>query len=414
MISIEEAYDFLRDRIQPLPTEEVPLLGLVGRVLVEDAISDVDSPPHDKSMMDGFAIRSQDLNGREKVFNVVETVIAGSQPMRPLGENETTRIMTGAPVPENADAVIMVELSRPSTEAGEDAVSFDLDSIKPEHHLLRRGRNFKQLETMFGKGTVVRPHDIGLLAEIGIAKMNVCRRPTVAVIPTGDELVDAGQKPTGAQIRNSNSPMVTAMCQSMGLEATELGIGRDNEAALTVLVKQGLERDVLILSGGVSAGQKDLVPDILKSLGVEQVFHKVKVKPGKPIWFGERKSTTGGSPTFVFGLPGNPVSSLIGFQLFAKGALMGLMGATIEHPRAIIGQLAVTHQTRGNRPTYWPGVLERQPLTTKSIIEPAKIHPLNWNGSSDLRALGQADGLICFAADSLDHPAGERVRFLPF
>ena len=199
------------------------------------------------------------------------------------------------------------------------------------------------------------------------------------------------------------------MIAAGGLTATDLGIGRDNQDDLTAKIKKGLQHDVLILSGGVSAGQMDLVPGVLKSLGVEQVFHKVKVKPGKPIWFGIRKATSDNPrPTIVFGLPGDPVSSLVGYQLFVRSCLKIMAGGGVETAPPRYASLSRDHQTRGNRPTYWPGRLLIDDQCNRMV------EPLSWNGSSDLLALGQAEGLIFFNGDQHDHAAGKSVPFFAF
>ena len=200
--------------------------------------------------------------------------------------------------------------------------------------------------------------------------------------------------------------MLVAMAEGLGLNVTDLGVGRDDADQLKALIEQGLSHDVLLLSGGVSAGTMDLVPGILQELGVKQVFHKVFVKPGKPIWFGVLEDGT--SKTIVFGLPGNPVSSLVGFRLFVRAAIRKLVGGAVENSLSVFGELTEAHQTRGGRPTYWPAKLINDDSTLR------KFKPLIWRGSSDLFALGEADGLIFFPADSNEHPAGEQVRFYPF
>lgn len=410
MITIEQAYALLQSTVRTLPSEQVALADLAGRVILNDAVADVDSPPHDKSMMDGFAVRSCDC-GPGVSFDVVETVFAGASPTVPLEKHQATRIMTGAPLPKNADAVIMIELAELSSDdSGKESVKFQIDSVDPEHHLLRRGTNFRKGEILFSAGTLIRAHDIGLLAEMGIGSTEATRLPTISILPTGDELVEANQTPDDAQIRNSNGPMLAALSRSMGLPTVELPIGRDHKDELRDLIERGLESDVLILSGGVSEGAKDLVPSLLESLNVKEIFHKVLVKPGKPIWFGQSENE---KRTIVFGLPGNPVSSLVGFQLFVRPAIRGLLGGTIEHPSMLVGRLAIDHQTRGNRPTYWPAKMEPANSSTDELTE-FTITPLPWNGSSDLRSLGLADGFIYFPANTLDHQAGERVRFMPF
>ena len=405
MISVSEAFELIQQTVQPLPAEQTALHRSVGRYLLKPVVADIASPPHDKSMMDGFAIRASDWIPSAE-FKIGETIIAGAVPTRPLGSLEAARIMTGAPLPDGADAVVMVELAEVNNE---QTVTFQIDSIAAEKHVLRTGANFAQGQQLFEAGHCIRPTDIGLLAEVGVSEPNVGGSPSVAVLPTGDELVPCEQTPGPGQIRNSNGPLLLAMLRASGLSGIDLGIGRDNEADLIDKMKLGLQHDVLILSGGVSAGQKDLVPGVLKSLGVEEVFHKVKVKPGKPIWFGIRKSSDQDSkPTIVFGLPGNPVSSLVGYQLFVRCCLKILAGGGWELAEPKQALLSRDHQTRGNRPTYWPG---------RTIVDDScqrKVEPLNWNGSSDLLALGKADGLIFFSEDEHDHAAGKQVSFYPF
>ena len=405
MISVAEAFDLIRQTVQPMPAEQTHLLRTAGRYLVDPVVSDIASPPHDKSMMDGFAIRASDWSpGAE--FKIGETIIAGAVPTRSLGSLEAARIMTGAPLPTGADAVVMVELAEVKNE---QTVTFQIDSITAEKHVLRMGANFSSGQKLFAAGHRIRPSDIGLLAEVGVSEVRVGGSPSVAVLPTGDELVPCDQMPGPGQIRNSNGPLLLAMLKAIGLAGVDLGIGRDNESDLVARIQLGLQHDVLILSGGVSAGQKDLVPGVLKSLGVEEVFHKVKVKPGKPIWLGIRKPTGQRShPTIVFGLPGNPVSSLVGYQLFVRYCLKMLAGGGTELARPRQALLSRDHQTRGNRPTYWPG---RVVIGDGCELQ---VEPLNWNGSSDLLALGQADGLIFFSEEEHDHTAGKQVSFYAF
>ena len=225
MISVDEAFDLIRQTVQPLPPEQTPLLSTVGRYLLEPVVADIASPPHDKSMMDGFAIRASDLSpGAE--FQIGETIIAGAVPSQPLGPMQAAQIMTGAPLPENADAVVMVELAEVKDE---QTVTFQIESIAAEQHVLRKGANFSTGQKLFDAGHCVRPSDIALLAEVGISQALVGGLPSVAVLPTGDELVSCDQTPGPGQIRNSNGPMLLAMLTASGLIGTDLGIGRDDE-----------------------------------------------------------------------------------------------------------------------------------------------------------------------------------------
>ncbi len=403
MVSVEEALKLVAKNVLRLPVETVSLREAVGRVLAADIIADRDSPPWRKSMMDGFAIRSSDVNGGVRKLKVIETVTAGGSPTMNVEDGQATRIMTGAPVPEGADAIVMIE--RCAFEEVSDTVTIELDSISSGKHLMEAAANFASGDLIFPAGRKVRSIDIGLLAEVGAAQVSVFSQPSAAVLPTGNELVSASEQPTGPQIRNSNGPMLIAMLADKGIESSDLGIGRDNRDAMSEQLKTGLENDIFLLSGGVSAGTLDLVPSQLKELGVEEIFHKVKVKPGKPIFFGTHQRADG-SRGYVFGLPGNPVSSLVGFRLFVSTtiALMcGQSNAIESSPQ--LAELSREHETRGDRPTFWPG--RRISSPGSSLI----VEPLIWNGSSDLVALGKAEGLIEFPAGGKVHDAGTEFPF---
>ena len=326
MISVSEAFDAIRQHVKLASPAHIPLDQAVGRRLASDVQSDVDSPPHDKSVMDGFAVRSQDVQSEATELKIIETVIAGGWPEKTVEPGQATRIMTGAPMPPGADAVVMIEQTETRADESGDWVQINADNIFAGKHRMTRATNFATGDVIFHAGHSVRPIDIGLLAEVGCHAVPVYSQPSVAVLPTGNELVDCEAAPNRGQIRNSNGPMLVAMSQSLGLPTTNLGIGRDDPNQLAQQIERGLERDILILSGGVSAGMMDLVPGLLKEQGVEQIFHKVKMKPGKPVWFGVRNSNE--KQTIVFGLPGNPVSSLVGFQLFVRATLDQLTGGT--------------------------------------------------------------------------------------
>jgi len=311
-------------------------------------------------------------------------------------------------MPAGADSTVMIEQSNLGyTDPTPETVTLNVTApfFAGKHQMARAG-NFSSGDLIFSAGHRIRAVDIGLLAEVGASKIDVRARPQIAVLPTGDELVDCSQSPAGSQIRNSNGPMIAAIASSWGAEVEDLGIGVDNQAALEAKVATGLKNDMLILSGGVSAGTMDFVPEVLASLGVKTVFHKVKVKPGKPIFFGVKED--GDSRCLVFGLPGNPVSSLVGLQLFASTAFSILTGrdAANARPKTWDSVLAADHETRGDRPTYWPG--------RRCESAPQQVEALPWNGSSDLLSLRSAEGLIHFPVRSTPYQAGAEVEFLPF
>lgn len=448
MIPIEQAFELLVANVSPLEFETVDLSSAVGRVLARSVISDVDSPPHRKSLMDGFAVRATDINSGQKRLRVIETIAAGGWPEKEIASGEAARIMTGAPVPNGADAVVMIE----KTHFDQDGawVDIQLDQLQPHQHLSERADNFSRGQVLFPAGHRIRPTDIGLLAEAGAADVTVVRRPTVSILPTGNELVDCSQIPRRGQIRNSNGPMLTAMSQRNGLATNLMPVCIDDAQTLERQIEQGLRSDILLLTGGVSEGLLDLVPKTLQKLGVKELFHKVRIKPGKPIWFGVKLVDTGemaNSSTnhqsrqnkngcYVFGLPGNPVSSLVGFELFVRTAIRLLEGADnvegvgketgtdlIEEalpesrlptanrsvlPQSVMAVLTKDHQNRGDRPTYWPGRILFDSAATR------QVEPLSWKGSSDLLSLSLADGLIYFSAEAKTISAGSIVPFFPF
>lgn len=401
MIPLADAFRLIKENVVPLGTETVKLADAVGKVLAADITSDVDSPPHNKSVMDGYAVRSEDITSANVSLEVVETIVAGDWPSKTVSAGQAARIMTGAPVPDGADSVVMIEQT---SSDDPNRVTINVDSLTAGKHMMLKATSLAVGKTVFEKGHRVRPTDVGLLAEVGAHEVQVQKQPKVAILPTGDELVESTQVPGLGQIRNSNGPMLVAMTNALGLTVNDLGIGRDNETELQSAIEKGLESDLLILSGGVSAGVLDLVPGILNKLSVQQVFHKVAVKPGKPIWFGVLDR--GDAKTYVFGLPGNPVSSLVGYRLFVRTAINMMQNHPSPEPRMSKAQLAVEHQVRGNRPTYWPG------RWSDSATETRIAEPLVWQGSSDLRALGQAELLIYLEFEPSVHPAGEVVSIV--
>jgi len=410
MITVEEAYVAVESTVSCLPSETIGLSKAVGRVLANDVHSDVDSPPHNKSVMDGFAVRAADISAGVTEFRVLETIIAGGLPTAKVTQGTTSRIMTGAPLPDGADSVVMIEMSNLGyTDPTPETVTLNVEGrFSAGKHQMARAGNFASGDLIFKANHRIRPVDIGLLAEVGASNVVVWAQPTIAVLPTGDELVDCSQSPAASQIRNSNGPMIRAIAHQWTSSVTDLGIGVDEIADLESKIITGLKHDVLILTGGVSAGTKDLVPEVLASQGVKTIFHKVKVKPGKPIFFGVA-DRDGGRRCYVFGLPGNPVSSLVGMHLFVSTAVRMMTGVAKAAVRPVrLGAiLSRTHETRGNRPTYWPG-------RKCDVADPRLVKALRWNGSSDLLSLREAEGLIYFSVRESPHEAGAKVEFLPF
>ncbi|MGE3808647.1 MAG: gephyrin-like molybdotransferase Glp [Gemmataceae bacterium] len=313
MISVSEGQRLVLERAAVRPAKSVQLgPEAIGLVLAEEVASDVDSPPYDKAMMDGYAFRHADLAAGKGRLHIIEEITAGKVPARTIGAGQAARIMTGAPIPQGADTVVMHERTRP---ADGDDVEIDDASLQPGKNIMLKAQEMKRGDIVLAPGTVLRGAELGVLASVGRASVQAHPAPRVAIVATGDELVDAPAAPGPGQIRNSNGPMLMALAQSAGAVPGYLGIARDQLDELRAKVKAGLESDLLVLSGGVSAGKLDLVPGVLAEFGVESIFHKVEMKPGKPVFFGTRGST------LIFGLPGNPVSALVCFELFAAPAL---------------------------------------------------------------------------------------------
>lgn len=402
MLSVEEALAAVLDRAKPLPPARVPLGKAVGRRLAEDAKAPEPIPPFDKSLMDGFALSLAALDAVAAAgtlrLPVTERIVAGEVPRFPAGERSTSRVMTGAPVPDGTNAVVPVE----DVQFGEGDegpwAEFVTATARPGKHVLRQGEIVGAGQVVLPAGETLRATHVGLLAELGYVQPLVQHAPKVAVLSTGDELVDPSQTPGPGQIRNSNGSLLKALVESAGAETIDLGIARDTEDDLREKIARGLEADVLMLSGGVSAGVLDLVPQTLASLGAQEVFHKLKLKPGKPLWFGTRERT------LVFGFPGNPVSTLIGFVLFGAPALRALRGDSSPAPRLFEATLTKPHVQRGDRPTYWPGRL----IATDG--EKSRVEPLPWKGSADQTAYALADCLIVFPAGDREWNDREQVR----
>ncbi len=403
MIDVDEALQAVLSTVVRKSPQRRAAGEALGRVLAEDITADIDSPPYDKALMDGYAVRCVDIpNGRGEL-EVIEEVPAGAIPTLPLAAGQATRVMTGAPLPQGTDYVVIQEHSQ-MTGNGRGIV-VETSPPEPGRNLMRRGESMTWGQTVLTIGAFLRPVDIGLLAEVGCTEVSVIPRPTVAVLPTGDELVEACQVPEFGQIRNTNGPLLAAAARDANAAVVSLGVGRDNPAQLRDLVSRGLEQaDVLVLSGGVSAGKRDLVPAVLESLDVKQVFHKVRLKPGKPIWFG-RFGRSDGRTVPVFGLPGNPVSCLVCFELFVRPALRKLAGIEPAVQPMQKARLINQHQHRGDRPTYHPALVE---TSEDGLV----VSSVAWKGSADLCRVAAANALVHFPPGDQEYQPGTLLEIL--
>ena len=404
MLTVDEALRLVLGATVPLSVERRLAVDAVGCRLQEDVRSDIDAPPHDKSLVDGYAVRAVDVAQGSTTLMVLEEVPAGAWPQREVSGGQATRIMTGAPIPPGADAVVMLE----RTDLLEDNhVRVDAPDTVPGDHLLAQGSLFRSDDVVVSQGTRLRPIEVGLLAEAGHAEVTVVATPKVAVLVTGNELVPSHQIPGPGQIRNSNGPLLQALIATAASESIDLGIAGDTRAALSDAVRRGLDAvdaDILLLSGGVSAGDFDFVPEVLQALQVDQVFHGVRLKPGKPLWFGVRRRDP--APQLVFGLPGNPLSAAVCFELFVRLAIRKLAGDPKPRSRVITARLATSHRHRGNRPMYHPARLTTTPAGLM-------VEPVSWRGSADQRGFAQGNALVHFPAGDHDFDPGDTVDVTP-
>lgn len=386
MLEVADALAEILSRCRPKAQALRPLdPALVGCVLAADVHADRDSPPFAKSLRDGYAVRSADAGERR----IVEEIAAGAVPARAVGAGECARIFTGAPIPDGADAVVMQE----DAEVLADGRVRFAGAVRPGQWVFLRGREMQAGEVVAPAGTPVTAAAVGVLASVGAAAVPVVRLPAVAVLATGNELVDLGEEPGPGQIRNSNGPMLAALAAGSAVELWEPELLRDDADELTAGIGRALdEADVVVLAGGVSVGDFDLVPNVLAELGVDIHLRTVRMKPGKPLLFGTK------GDTLVFGLPGNPVSAFVCFELFVRPALRALAGHPDPGPRTVRLPLAAAVSETNDRPTYRPAKLE--------VAEVGwQVRPLPWGGAPDLRSLLTADALVVL-------PAGD-ARFDP-
>lgn len=393
MIPVEKALEIVVGHARTLPPEEVPLEDALGRILREDVAADADLPPFDRSAMDGYALRAEDVAGAPVTVPVVGQVRAGQVFEGRLAPGTAVQIMTGAPLPAGADAVQQVEKTRAS---GEGRTVEVLEAVSVGQNVARRATEVRAGERVIEAGSSVDPAALAVLAAVGRARVAVGRRPRVTVAVTGDELVEVGETPAPGRIRNSNGPAILAQARLAGAEVRSLGVVPDEVERIAAVVGEGLKGDVLVLSGGVSEGVFDLVEGVLARFGVELLFTKVAIKPGAPLVFGRR------GDTLVFGLPGNPVSAQVTFDLFVRAALLRLQGAhTVSRP-TVEAELGAAVKNRSGRQAHLPA---RVRFDGGRFL----ASPLRSMGSADLVAHARANALVVMEAERLDAAAGERV-----
>ena len=394
MLSVAQAQALIAQAITPLPAQSVTIDDALGRCLTDDVQASRTLPPWDNSAMDGYAVRAADLAPGSATLSVVEEIHAGALPRHRLEAGQCARIMTGAPLPDGADAVVMQERS---TRLDGGHVRLD-DRPSPGQHVRRRGEESAQGALLLPRGTPLGIPELGRLLGQGLTHANVHRAPRVAIASSGDELTPVGQVAEGKLV-DTNSPMVAALVRRALGVPTALGLAPDRLDAVQALFAQGLEHDVLITTAGVSVGERDYAREALERLGVSMSFWKVAMKPGKPLAFGSRGST------LVFGLPGNPVSALVTFELFVRPALLALQGHTDTMPRLTRGQLTQAVK----KPA---GLHHFVRATVRYEQGKALATPLGSQTSGVLASASTASALVSLPPDLVDPRAGAEVDLI--
>ncbi len=390
MILFEEALKRVIQSGRPIGTKTVPIMESMGKGLAADIRSDMNMPPFDKSAMDGYACRRQDLKNE---LTVIEMIPAGGFPRKKIGENECAKIMTGAPVPDGADTVIMVEHTR---QVADNKIVFLKEHSKS--NICQKAEDVRQGEMVLKKGTHIQPKHIPVMASVGVTETKVYRCPRIAIIATGNELVEPGSKPDKAQIRNTNAYQLMAQSRQMGLPVKYMGLAKDTHGEIMGLLKKAQTvAEIIILTGGVSMGDFDFVPGILKENGVKVLFHGIYAKPGKRTLFGV------GNKQWFFGLPGNPVSSFVQFEMLVKPLIYKIMGI---NERPLVLKLPLNdnyHRKSGGRKAFQP----------VKILENGSVGQIDYHGSAHMNALSYAQGLMIIEKGITELKKGELVNVRP-
>jgi molybdopterin molybdotransferase len=391
-LSVTNAQQRILESVQKLEIEPVELERSIGRVLADDVRANRDLPPYDVSAMDGYALRSADLAKIPAILEVIEDIKAGDLPRSTVLAGQCARIMTGAPVPQGADAVIRVEETQAATG---NRVQINA-AVKPGNDIRLRGEGMRNGDVVLTAGTEITPGVTGVLATVKQSQVQVYRRPRVAILSTGNELEDIDDPVDPNKIPNSNSYALMAQVQTLGIEPDLLGIARDDPAELEEYLQRGLRFDVLLVSGGTSVGVHDYVRPIIESLGVEMKFWRVAMKPGHPVAFGVTAHTR------FFGLPGNPVSSMVCFEQFVAPALRRMMGHQRLFRRTSVARL--THSIK-----HQPGRTEFVRVTLAKEEGGYAATSTGAQGSGMLLSMAKADGLLVIPAESTGLAADSKV-----
>jgi len=391
MLSYKEALNVILETAPVTDGERVNFQEALGRVLYEDISSDIDLPPFSKSAMDGYACRREDL---EKDLKVVELIPAGKAPSMIVQSRQCAKIMTGAMVPQGADVVIKVE----DTETLNNGL-VRYKAEKTKSNIIYKAEDVNKGDTVLEKGLVVEPQHIAVLATVGCTQPKVAKRINIGILSTGDEIVEPEHFPAASQIRNSNSYQLVAQVEKIGSNAKYYGIASDNEELTYEMIKKALlNEDIVLLTGGVSMGDFDFIPQVLDRLGADLKFKTVAIQPGKPTVYGIWKDKR------IFGLPGNPVSSFITFELFVKPLIFRMLSADYRVKKISLPMGQEYERRRSNRLSWLPVI----------ITDDEQVYPLEYHGSAHISSLVGADGIISIPVGVTKLSKGDQVdvRFI--
>ena len=394
LLPVDEALAIVLSAAEPGESLPLPLDDALGLFLTEDIGPDIDIPPFNKATMDGYALRAGDCRPGA-VLPVVGRILAGGKLIESVPPGSAAKIMTGAPMPSDCDTVLPVELA---TALGGDRVRCEAD-LPAGRNVALRGEEMTAGTTVLQAGREITPAICGVLATCGREKVPVRLRPRLGILVTGNELINVGQKPGPGQIRDCNSYSLLAQAREWGAFPDWFGRAADTLKSIRAALSHTLGLDILILSGGVSAGDVDRVPQALEAAGVETIFHKVAQKPGKPLLFGRRNRT------LVFGLPGNPVSTFVAFELYVGPAIRRMLGDPVPGPRWLTGTAAASFRVRSDRCHFQDAWAEITP-------QGWRIEPVRSLGSADLLAVTRSNALARFEAGEYEVQAGDEVRFV--
>ena len=404
MITLEDALKIVLTTVRPLALEEIALPEAHGRTLAEDVTAGDDVPCYDNSAMDGYAVIAADLASASEespvTLRLCEAVPAGKLPQKKLARGYASRIMTGAPIPKGADAVVMVE----RTKTHKDNVRC-FQAVKKGENVRLAGEDMKKGQVVLRAGDLVRPQEMGLLGSIGCVCLRVFRRPRVAILSTGDEIIECDQPLTAGKVRNSNAYTLTGLVQKYGGEPTRLGIAPDTKAALRERLVEGLRYDMIVTTGGVSVGDYDYVKDVLQDLHWQLKFWEVASKPGKPVAFGmlKGKRRVARRATPVFGLPGNPSGTAVAFDQLVRPALLKMQGRKRFGKLTVKARLLTDIKKKPGRTEFVPGVVTQR----DGLLHASRCGA---SGSGVLRPLCLANAYIIFPKDASSLKKGDVVE----